>query len=242
MQSAQDAIDASQFSTDADSYDELKKLREQIDACTVTATADGVVTQVGVVEGSMPISGNLFTIENTDDLIIRGKVSEADILSINEGMACEIKTSATGTDIIKGSVQRIERIISSQESAIAGYTVEISIDDADSKLLIGMTANVKIILDHADQVLCVPYEAVRGGENEGRFVLAAEKGSSDGTVKVVKKQIEIGFEGDYYTEIKSGELKEGDIVFTGSYGTEIPAEGSVIPNPSLTEGVSLKKE
>lgn len=238
VQAAQDAIDAEQFADGSDSSDELRKLQEEIDACTVTAPADGVVTQISVNEGSAPLNGYLMTIENTDELIIRGKVSEADILRIDEKMPCEIKTSATGSEIIAGSVKRIERIISSNEDAALGYTVEISIDDAESKLLIGMSANVKIILDKVDQVLSVPYEAVRGGENEGWFVLAAEKGDSEGTVKVVKKTIETGFEGDYYTEIKSGDLKEGDIVFTGTYGTEIPSEGDVIPDPTLRSGLT----
>lgn len=236
VQAAQDAIDAEQFAEGSDSSDELRKLHEQIEACSITAPADGVVTQISAMEGSLPMNGMIMTIENTDELIVRGKVQEADILRIEEGMPCEIKTSATGSEIINGSIKRIERIISSIADATMGYTVEIAIDDPDSKLLIGMNANVKIILDRVDQVLSVPYEAVRGGENEGRFVLVAEKTDTEGMVKVVKKEVEIGFEGDYYTEIKSGDLKEGDIVFTGSYGAEIPSDGAVIPDPTLAAG------
>lgn len=240
VQTAQDALDAEAYTGGDDSTGlQIEKLQEQIDQCTVTAPADGVVTMVSVKEGSIPMGGMLMTIEKTDDLVISGKVGEADILRISEDMDCEIKTSATGDEIIPGKIRRIERIISSvSEGAAGGYTVEISIDDPDSQLLIGMTANVKIILKKVDNVLCVPYDAVQGGENDGYYVLTLEPGSSQGMMRVVRKNIEIGFEGDYYTEVKKGELKDGDIVLTATVndmtGTmSLPEEGAEIPDPTL---------
>ena len=236
IQAAQDQIDSSKYTVeDTSASEQLKKLQEAIDNCSVVAESDGVVTKINVTEGSAAVSPILMVIENTDSLMIRGKVDEADILRVEEGMVCEIKTTATDQDIINGSVKRIEKFISAadMESGNPGYAVEISIDDPDSKLLIGMSANIKIIIDKVDQALSVPYESIRGGENEGYFVYAAEPGEAEGTVKVVKKSVETGFEGDYYTQITGGDLKEGDIVFTGKYGDEIPQEGSVIPDPTL---------
>ena len=238
VQAAQDQIDSEKYNvTDTSASDQLEKLQEQIDNCIVVAESDGVVTKVNVTEGSVAVSPVLMVIENTESLMIRGKVSEADILSVEEGMTCEIKTTATDQEIIPGSVKRIEKFISAAdaEAGSAGYTVEISIDDPESKLLIGMSANIKIIIDKADQALSVPYESIRGGENEGYFVFAGVPGDAEGTLKVVKKPVEVGFEGDYYTQITSGDLKEGDIVFTGRYGAEIPEEGAVIPDPSLLD-------
>ncbi len=236
VQSAQDAIDAEKYTTGNDSIDdELKDLQEQIDACTIKAPADGVITALNVAEGSIPMNNNLMMIENTESLVIRGKVNEADILRINEGMSCEIKTTATDETIIPGSVKRIERILSSGIDASAGgYTVEISIDDPKSQLLIGMSANTKIVLNKVEDVLSVPYDAVRGGENEGHFVFVCEPAEQQGMVKVVKKDIEIGFEGDYFTEITKGDLKEGDTVLTEFYSDTLTIEeGSVIPDPKL---------
>ncbi len=236
IQSAQDAIDAEQYSTGNDSVDdELKELQEQIDACKITAPADGVITALNVSEGTIPMNNNLMMIENTDSLVIRGKVNEADILRISEGMKCEIKTTATEEEIIPGSVKRIERILSSGSDASAGgYTVEISIDDPKSRLLIGMSANAKIILSKVENVLSVPYDAVRGGENEGYFVFVCEPADQQGMVKVVKKDIEIGFEGDFFTEVTKGDLKEGDIVLTDFFSdTTTIEDGAVIPDPKM---------
>ena len=236
IQSAQDAIDAEQYTTGNDSVDDdLKELQEQIDACTILAPADGVVTQLNISEGSIPLNNNLMMIENTSDLIIRGKVSESDILRISEGMKCEIKTSATKDDIVAGSVKRIERILSSGSDASAsGYTVEISIDDPKSKLLIGMSATAKIIVNKLGNVISIPYDAVRGGENEGYFVFTAEETDQPNMVKIVRKDIEIGFEGDYFVELKKGDLKEGDIVFTDSFDSRATLEeGKIIADPRV---------
>lgn len=247
IQSAQDAIDAEQYSITDDSADEqLKTLQEQIDNCTITAPADGVVTQLNVSVGSIPMSNTLMVIENTDSLVVKGKVNESDILRVEEKMPCEIKTSATEDEVIQGSVKRIERIISSySDAAASGYTVEISIDDPKSKLLIGMSASVKIVLNKKEHVLSVPYDAINGGENDGYFVLTCEPTDQPGMVKVVKKPVNVGFEGDYFTEITDTDIQEGDLVFTPTedkLGMPITVEeGQIIPDPKLKAGLKEKK-
>ena len=229
VQSAQDTIDAEKFSSsDNSTQSQLKKLQERIDECTVKAPEDGVITQLNVTVGSIPTNANIIVLENTDELVIKGKVNENDILRVEEGLPVEIKTGATQDKIINGKVKRIEKIVSSNnslmtENATGGYTVEISIDDKDSPLLIGMNASAKIILARQDEALSVPYDA--GGENDGYFVFVAIPAENN-MYRIEKKSIEKGFEGDYYTEIKSGDLKENDIVITNPSGIN---EGDVIP-------------
>ena len=231
IQSAQDTIDAEQFSSaDNSTQSQLKKLKERIEECTVKAPEDGVITQLNVTVGSIPTNANIIVLENTDELVIKGKVNESDILRVEEGLPVEIKTGATQDEVINGKVKRIEKIISSNTSAMqetsGGYTVEISIDDKDSPLLIGMNASAKIILDRQDEALSVPYDAVQGGENDGYFVFVAVPAENDKMYRIEKRSIEKGFEGDYYTEVKSGDVKENDIVLTNPSGI---SEGDVIP-------------
>ena len=243
VQGAQDAVDSENYTAkDNESQNKLEKLAEQIADCVITAPEDGVVTELNIAEGSIPTSATLMVIENTDSLIIRGKVNESDILRIEENLPCEIKTTATEDETVKGSVKRIERIVSSNtDASLSGYTVEISIDDKDSKLLIGMSANVKIVIDSKDKVLSVPYDALLGNETDGFFVyqLAPDK---EGTVKVVKKTVKKGFEGDYYTEVTDTDLKEGDIVYTAESGSVPMTEGMVLPDPRLLEGLNSTED
>ena len=229
VQSAQDAIDAEKYSiSDNSAEKQLAELAERIEKCVIKAEKDGVVTELNISEGSVPMSANIMTIENTSELVVAGKVSESDILKLSEGMEAEIKTSATEDMVIKGTVKRIERIVSSNSAEtkmMGGYTVEVSIDDNESGLLIGMSANVKIILDKRVNVLSVPYNAVSGGENEGYFVFTATP-TAEGDYLISKRSVSKGFEGDFYTEITSGSLKEGDIVVTDPRGI---TDGDIIP-------------
>lgn len=226
VRTAQDVLDAEKYNpSDTASENQLKELEEKLGRCVVKAPKDGVITQLNVSEGSLPASPTIMTIENASQLVIAGKINEADILRINEGMSADVKTSATGDEVISGKVNRIERIISSESGeATNGYTVEIAIDDDDSDLLIGMSASVKIILNKSLNTLSIPYDSVIGGDNDGYFVFVATS-RSDGKYDISKRKITKGFEGDYYMEVTSGNLNQGDIVLTNPRGI---SDGDVI--------------
>lgn len=219
IQKAQDVLDSEKYKPDSsDTENELKELQEKIDRCIVKAPKDGVITQLNVSVGSVPASSAIMTLANASQLVITGKINEADILRISEDMSAEIKTSATGEKIISGKVKRIERIISTDEKDPSeGYTVEVSIDEENSDLLIGMSASVKIILDKCMNALSIPYDAVLGGENSGYYVFVATS-NSKGEYLISKRKIEKGFDGDYYLEVASGNLNENDIVLTNPKG------------------------
>ena len=219
IQKAQDVLDSEKFKADSsDAEKELKELQEKIDRCIVKAPKDGVITQLNVAVGSVPSSSTIMSLANASQLVISGKVNESDILRISEDMPAEIKTSATGEKVISGKVKRIERIISSDEKDPSeGYTVEVSIDEEDSELLIGMSASVKIILDRCNDALSVPYDAVIGGDNDGYYVFIATS-TSKGEYVISKRKITKGFDGDYYLEVTSGNLNENDIVLTNPRG------------------------
>ena len=93
-----------------------------------------------------------------------------------------------------------------------GYSVEITIDNND--LLIGMGSKSE---GHAQgkRKMCLQFlyqfTSIQYDENGGAFVLVAEP-NDDGSAVAVKKNIEVGEEVDYYTEVTGGELKEGDML------------------------------
>lgn len=216
LQNAQDTVDQEQYAAvDEETTEKLKKLSQQIDDCTVIAPIDGIITELNISEGTLPTSNIIMTVSDASSLIVRGKVSENDILSIIKGMSAEITASALGKDVINGKVERIEMSSNGKEAdgSSSGYAVEVSFDD--SKLLLGMNANVKIVLDHKENVLCIPYDAVQKDENDNCYVWKADK-TAGNNYKIKKIDIKTGFEADYYTEITSGDLKEGDIVITGT--------------------------
>lgn len=150
------------------------------------------------------------TIESNSNLKINVQIKEADILNVKEGMKATIRTDATGDKEFKGTVSKVVNIFSGADPATqteGGYSAEITVDDSNTSLLIGMNAKVKIITDEKDNVLAVPYDAV----SEDNTIYIARQ-QSDGSYKSEAVKIEKGMESDYYTEIISSEIKEGDLI------------------------------
>lgn len=233
IQSCQDILDSEQFQKDNDSKTELKKLADMIAECTVKAPKSGVITSLSIAEGSIPTTDALMTIEDMDSLKISVQISEADILNINKGMSAVVKTAATGDKEFNAVVSRVVNIYnnSSVDAAMSGtstggYSAEITIDDNDSELLIGMNAKVKIILNEKKNVLAVPYDAIVTDDDENCYILLAVK-ESNGVTKAKSVPIEKGMEGTYYTEIISEEVKEGDYIIMNPDNYK---DGDVLPN------------
>lgn len=224
IQSYQDILDAEQYSMGNDSKTELDKLADSIADCTVRAPKSGIITSLNVAEGSIPTAEALMTIEDKDALKITVQIAEADILKIKEGMPAVVKTTATGEQEFAATVTRVVNIykggaVSIYGQSEGGYSAEITIDDRDNDLLIGMNAKVQIILAEKKDVLSVPYESIAKDDNGDSYVLLAITDTTNGVTTAKKAKVEPGMSGTYYVEITSDEVKEGDkIVMTaGSY-------------------------
>lgn len=220
IQAAQEAIDDEKFSTDNTVQDQLDKLKESIDKCTVKATKDGIITSLSIAEGSFPTTEALMTIEDTTSLRINVSINEADILSVKEGQKAVITTTATGEEEFTGKVERVVNIMSGQYTNAytgtkegGGYSAEIVIDSGADKLLIGMTAKAKIILDKKENVLAVPYDSIKQNDDGTFSVFIAEKNGDKG-YKAKEVKVEKGMETNYLTEITSSELSDGDVILT----------------------------
>lgn len=199
--------------SDSTAADNLQDLREQLADCEVVAPTGGVVTAVNVSVGDINAEKTtILTIEDTSSLKVVASVEEADILKLEEGMNAVVTADATGDEEIIGTVTRVVRVKNqgtADGTAAAGYSVEITIDNKE--LLIGMDAKAKVMIKEKGEVLAIPYDLIQYDENGKAFVYIAEA-NEDGSAIAVKKNIEVGEEVDYYTEITGGDLKEGDML------------------------------
>lgn len=225
VQSCQDALDAEQFSDDPSVRRQLDKLQTQIEACVVKAPASGIITSLNIAQGSIPTTDALMTIEDAGDLKISVQVNETDILKLQEGMRAIVKTTATGDQTFDATVIRVVNIFNGSKEMGGGYSAEISIDDKNSGLLIGMTAKAKIVLAEKKDVLAVPYEAIFTNDDGDSCIYAVRK-SGDGVRTAHAVKVTPGMESSYYVEITGEEIEEGmEIVISADNVNE----GDVIP-------------
>lgn len=247
VSTAQNTVDMQKYqtSTTRDLKDQLEQLQKQLADCTLSAPIGGVVTAVNVSVGDKNTAGTtMITIEDTSSLKVIVNVEEADILKIQEGMPATVSTDATGDEEIKGTVTRVVRVKNqstntngTDTNTSSGYSAEITIDNTE--LLVGMSAKAKIVIKDRGTQLAVPYDLIRQDDNGDSYVLVAEA-NEDGTATAVRKNIKVGEEVDYYTEVTGGDLKEGDqLIYDNTFSV---TEGQVFTPEQIYSNQALDTE
>lgn len=157
----------------------------------------------------------LFTIaQDLTKMQIEVNVSEADIGKVQEGQDVTYTLDGYPDSIFEGKVTQV-RISPTTVSNVVTYSVIVEVDNQDLKLKPGMTANVSIITNKSENVLCAPSiafkytpEADKKYQTQGIWILENK------TPRRIA--LTVGASNDSSIEIKSDELKEGDKVIIGS--------------------------
>ena len=206
QETCDDALESYNKSSESD---ELTDLQEQLEQCTLTAETSGKVTAVNATVGSM-IDGAAATIQNTDSLKVAITIPEYDIESVQVGMTARITSDVTDKEV-SGTLSQISPTATGGGSSSSSFAAEVTIDDADSGLLIGTNAKVEIILSTTEDVFTVPLDAI--GENEaGESVIYVQTGEEDGEPVFEEMAVTVGEQNDYYAQISGAELEEGLVV------------------------------
>ena len=142
---------------------------------------------------------------------IEVSVSEADIGKVKVGQHVDYTLDGYANETFNGIVSQV-RLSPTTVSNVVTYTVIVHIDNADEKLKPGMSANVSIITNKKENVLCVENAALRFTPTE---ITGGKKYKEQGLWmlkdnKPTRINIKTGITDNEYTEIISPEIKEGD--------------------------------
>ncbi|MDR0987733.1 MAG: HlyD family efflux transporter periplasmic adaptor subunit [Ruminococcus sp.] len=210
----------------------LENLYDQLEEATITSPCDGVVTYENVAEGIAP-TGVLFVIEDPDDLIINVAISEYDIPDVSTDLKCEIvpnaMTSLSYDGIIESIAPAAAKAATGDDAGTGSFKATVAVTSTDTKLLIGMTARVNIILEEAKDVLSVSSDII-AHDDGGDYVFTAVKVESPATAQTgglvsvynaKKVYVKTGLETSFYIEITpvtAGEIEAGTILLTRPQG------------------------
>jgi RND family efflux transporter MFP subunit len=136
-----------------------------------------------------------------DVLRLEIPVPESVVPSIREGDSVQVHVGAMKRDF-EGKVVRFSRQL---DESTRTMITEIDVPNANLTLVPGMYADVKIRLQHRQNVLCVPIVTIVQGDGKP-WVLAI-----DATNHVEKREIALGMEDARRAEVLSG-LREGEFV------------------------------
>ncbi|MDL2258047.1 HlyD family efflux transporter periplasmic adaptor subunit [Eubacteriales bacterium OttesenSCG-928-K08] len=188
---------------------ELAALQESLEDTVIRAPISGTVTAVYAKEGESG-SGLLFVIEDTKNLLVDTTVKEYDMNLVTEGMPVTIKSDATGDDVYEGEITHIAPTSSksSTSSSDVVFPTEVTILSKDNRLRIGMSVRLNYIIEHRENVLKVPYDAVYTNAQGQKCVLIITP-QADGNYLIGELPVETGMENDLDVEIYGEGVVEG---------------------------------
>ncbi|MCD6475115.1 MAG: efflux RND transporter periplasmic adaptor subunit [Anaerolineaceae bacterium] len=169
----------------------------------VEATFNGTITDVSIKEGDFVNAGTpAFRIDNLEHLYVDAYVLEVDINSVEVGQSVEVEFDANPGQIYEGVVTEVGSVGEPSGSQVQ-FKVTIEVLNANGNVKPGMTANVTIITQRLESVLLVPNQTLKF-EEDGVYVSIVKAFS----VEDIK--IETGASAGSFTEVVSGDLKDGD--------------------------------
>jgi len=202
---------------------DVEKIKDQINEAVIISPIDGIVTNLNVSAGEIYKGDVIAVVQNNKGFKASAEADQIDISDIAKNMKASISTKTTGDTEMTGEVTFVSPIpgitntskdsASTSKSSSGNYPIEVTIKDPSSRLRIGMTAKIKIIENEAKDVMAVPSSYIMTDESGENVVYVKD---ADGSKRDVR--VETGLKTDYYVEVKSDELKEGDtIIGTSSF-------------------------
>ncbi len=195
--------------------------RVALERTRITAPVAGTVVAVLVKQGqTVNAAQSAPTIVKLADLSVmrvKAEISEADVMEVAPGQRASFTTLGARERPFEAVVRAIEPAPAaietsdtiSSDSAIY-YNGLLEVANPEGRLRIGMTAEVSIELERAEDVLTVPASAVKR-DRAGAHVEVYDRAT--GTAS--RREVIIGLSDKITTEIRDG-LHEGESVVTGS--------------------------
>lgn len=193
----------------------------------ITAPTDGtvlaVVARQGQTVNAVQSAPTIVMLGNQDVMTVYAEISEADVVHTTVGQEAFFtilgdagrRYSSTLRDIAPAPESITNEDTSSLASpALSGgsrtamyYNGQFDVDNTDGRLRSYMTAQVRIVLGRAHNVLTIPSAALGVRDGDGSYTVQVR--GADG--RAVARRITIGLDDQIQVEVRSG-LKEGEQV------------------------------
>ena len=183
---------------------------QQLNNYQIIAPFDGTVDTVGfkigdTVSSNAGTSADGITVSNPDADQVNTLIDQIDIVKVEPGQAVEVTFDAYPGYVITWTIGSIDPTPVTS-AGVVSYQATINLQQTEGKKIYdSMSANVKVIINHKEDILIIPTVAVQTKGNQA-FVW-----TQSGTTP-----ISVGITDDTNTEVLSG-LQAGEIIYAQQY-------------------------
>lgn len=174
LETAEYNMNSAKLSMDR-SKNEVAQARLNLSYATIKSPIDGVVlkraVEVGQTVAASMSTPTLFVIaRDLNQMKVMADVDEADIGQVKAGQKVTFTVDAFQGETFNGSVQEV-RLNPTTTSNVVTYTVVITAENPDQKLLPGMTATCTIVTKEVVDAISIPVKALKFSPAEGTPML-----------------------------------------------------------------------
>jgi HlyD family secretion protein len=182
-----------------------------LEAASITAPFDGVITAVEVIEGDLVFPNTVaFRIDDLERLRVDVGVSEVDINQIQVGQPVILAFDAIQGEEYLGEVIEVSPVGILQQGLVS-FQVSIQVMDPDEVVRPGLTAAVQIVFRQVENALVIPNRAVRWVRGQ-QVVYLSTAGETPTTADLEIIPVTVGASSDEFTELIESDIKEGDFI------------------------------
>ncbi len=143
----------------------VSQARVDLSRTRITSPVDGIVIKRTVERGQTVAASlqapELFVIaQNLSEMQVDASIDEADVGRIKPGQKATFTVDAFPGRTFEGQVRQVRKAATNVSNVIT-YIAVVGFANGDSRLLPGMTANVRVVTDQRENVLKVPNAALR---------------------------------------------------------------------------------
>lgn len=197
--------------------------KDNLDYTNIKAPIDGtvvaVVTKQGQTINASSSSPTIVKIAQMDTVQIKVKFSESDMPKLKVGMNAYFSPAGKPDDKRQTTLDSLELSPISESGAVY-YAGTLTVPNPNHELLIGMSANVVIITDKADETLLIPSTALGEPLQTGEYQVQVlpKLDNTNMPVTPITKTIKIGLKNATHAQVLSGLSVGDEVVVVASDG------------------------
>lgn len=205
----------------------VNRLRDTIAAAVVKAPIGGIIVAAQATGDSSGRAGNrlnfnigdnikegqpLFSIANTEDLIVQSHIDEIDVNSVELGQAATVISDAFPDVTMNGHLTKIAyqaKGSGSSSNQFPSFGIELALDtlplEQRKQLRLGVTVQLAMEIYHRDKDIVVPFNAVESSDGDTFVRVMTSSGALE------QRPVQLGTRLVDGVEVLSG-LQPGDVV------------------------------